>query len=54
MNYLHNIFVDFAKYDEDEQQVSLKNDQKYRAYVGPGNNGVLIKGLIKRRFWWII
>jgi len=25
---------------------------KYKAWVGAGNNGALIKGLIKRRFWW--
>lgn len=32
----------------------LKNDQKYRAWIGSGNNGALIKSLIKKRFWWII
>jgi hypothetical protein len=32
----------------------LKSDNKYRAWVGNGNNSLLIKGLLKRRFWWII
>jgi hypothetical protein len=25
---------------------------KYKAWVGSGNNGNLIKSLLKRRFWW--
>lgn len=28
--------------------------KKLKAYVGPGNNGAMIKGLLKRRFWWSI
>lgn len=28
--------------------------KKLKAYVGPGNNGSMIKGLLKRRFWWTI
>lgn len=31
-----------------------KNDFKYRAYVGRGNNSLLIRSLLKRRFWWVI
>ena len=54
MNFIHNIFVDFTKHDEEETQFILKSDQKYKAYVGPGNNGKLIKSLIKRRFWWVL
>jgi hypothetical protein len=27
---------------------------KYKAWIGAGNNGSLIKELMKRRFWWII
>ena len=26
----------------------------YKAYVGPGNNSNLIKGIIKRRYWWTL
>ena len=26
--------------------------QKYRAYVGRGNNNLLIKQLLRRRCWW--
>jgi len=28
--------------------------KKLKAYVGPGNNSAMIKGLLKRRFWWTI
>lgn len=34
--------------------VPIKNDKKYRAWIGIGNNGNLIIALIKRRFWWQI
>lgn len=27
---------------------------KYKGWVGNGNNGNLIKVLLKRRFWWVI
>ena len=33
---------------------SLRNEEKYRVYVGPGNNSLLVKSLIKRRFWWVL
>lgn len=26
----------------------------YRAYVGKGNNSILVKNSLKNRFWWII
>lgn len=25
---------------------------QYQAYIGPGNNYYLVKGVLKRRFWW--
>lgn len=28
--------------------------KKLKAYVGFGNNCNMIKGLIKRRFWWTV
>lgn len=27
---------------------------KYKFYIGRGNNSMLIKSLMKRRFWWTI
>jgi hypothetical protein len=32
----------------------IKNDKKYKAWIGNGNNGNLLKALIKRRYWWQI
>ncbi len=29
-------------------------NQAYKFYVGPGNNCNLIKGVLKRRFWWTV
>ncbi|CAM6001490.1 unnamed protein product [Sphagnum balticum] len=29
-----------------------KNDYKFRACIGRGNNSLLIRSLLKRRFWW--
>ena len=26
----------------------------YKAYVGKGNNSILIKNSLKNRFWWMI
>lgn len=26
----------------------------YRAYVGSGNNSLMVKALLKRRFWWTL
>jgi hypothetical protein len=40
--------------------LELKNDEltarprKLKAYVALGNNGAMIRGLIKRRFWWTL
>ena len=32
----------------------MKSQNKYKAYIGSGNNATLIKNLIKRRFWWTV
>ena len=50
INFSNNIYVslDLNKYDD-----SL-NISKYKVFVGKGNNSLLIKGLLKRRFWWEI
>lgn len=29
-------------------------NNNYKAYIGPGNNYYLVKGVLKRRFWWTI
>ena len=32
----------------------VRSDRKYKAFIGNGNNGNLLKALVKRRFWWQI
>ena len=44
----HNIYINL---DLGSSQTSIK---RYKAYIGFGNNCNMIKGLIKRRFWWCI
>ena len=33
---------------------SAPDDVCYRAYIGGGNNSLMIKSILKRRFWWNI
>lgn len=47
INYSNFLFV-FTPSNVNNQQ------QAYKFYVGPGNNCNLIKGILKRRFWWNI
>lgn len=28
--------------------------RRLKAYIAPGNNGAMVAGLIKRRYWWIV
>lgn len=44
----HNIYLNL---DLELPNLTYK---KYKAFVGYGNNCNMIKGLIKRRFWWVI
>ena len=46
----HNVYINLdLKLDD------LSNrPKKCKAYIAAGNNGAMIKGLIKRRFWWTI
>lgn len=30
----------------------MKNEEKYKFFVGKGNNSLLVASLLKRRFWW--
>jgi len=48
INFSNNIYVplDLNKVDEISAPV------RYKIFIGKGNNSLLIKSLIKRRFWW--
>lgn len=50
INYSNSIYVslDLSKPEE------TIAPSKYKVYVGKGNNSLLVKSLIKRRFWWEI
>lgn len=32
----------------------MNNPTKYKVFIGRGNNSLLLKSLMKRRFWWEI
>jgi hypothetical protein len=32
----------------------MRPEEKFKFYVGKGNNSLLIKSLMKRRFWWTL
>jgi hypothetical protein len=46
INYSNNIYVPFELARPDEAA------PKYKAFLGKGNNCLLVKSLMKRRFWW--
>lgn len=48
INLAHNCFDQIFLDDS-----NLKNETKYKYYIGSGNNKRLIKALMKRRFWWV-
>jgi hypothetical protein len=54
-NYLEFIFkVNFS--NQIYTNIKLNHEdgihQKYRVFIGRGNNSLLVKSIIKRRFWW--
>ena len=49
VNYSNNIYVSL------ELKPSCEEPQnRYKMYLGKGNNSLLVKSLMKRRFWWEI
>ena len=50
VNFSNNIYVSLELNKPDE----TINSNKYKVYICRGNNSLLIKGLMKRRFWWDI
>lgn len=35
-----------------KESAAFKNEEKYRYYIGKGNNSLLVQSIFKRRFWW--
>lgn len=50
VNFCHRVFDSLALKDDPEM---FKSENKYKFYIGPGNNSMLVKSLMKRRFWWV-
>lgn len=52
VGFAHGVYTEMEK--DELEDFSLRNEKKYKAWIGCGNNGNLIKTLIRRRFWWVI
>lgn len=50
VNLAHRIFDPVLLKDFN----TIKPENKYRFYLGKGNNYLLVKSLLKRRYWWIV
>ena len=48
VNLAHGIYDSLHLKDAN----SFKPEQRYKFYLGKGNNYLLVKSLLKRRFWW--
>lgn len=48
MMLAHNVYLSL------DLSQPLPFSHKVKAYIGLGNNCNMIKGLIKRRFWWVL
>jgi len=46
INYSNGLYVDLSFSKDDETY------PKFKMFIGRGNNSLLIKSIIKRRFWW--
>ena len=49
VNLAHRIFDPISLKDPG----TFKPEQRYKYYLGKGNNYLLVKSLLKRRFWWV-
>ena len=45
VNYSNKIYINLQLSED------TTNLRKYKVYIGKGNNSLLIKSLLKRRFW---
>ena len=50
VNFAHKIYDPLILTENPE---SLKAENQYKYYLGKGNNCLLVKSLLKRRFWWV-
>lgn len=45
INYSNNVYINLQLSED------TTNIKKYKVFIGKGNNSLLIKSLLKRRFW---
>lgn len=50
INLAHRIYDPIVLKDAN----TFKPEQRYKFYLGKGNNYLLVKSLLKRRFWWTV
>ena len=50
LNLAHRIYDPIVLKDAG----AFKPENKYKFYLGKGNNYLLIKSLLQRRFWWTV
>lgn len=50
VNLAHRIYDPIVLKDAN----TFKPEQRYKFYLGKGNNYLLVKSLLKRRFWWTV
>jgi hypothetical protein len=48
--YAHNIYINLELKTDDINA----RPKKLKAYIALGNTGAMVRGLIKRRFWWTL
>ena len=48
LQYAHNIYINLDL----EPDFSQPSKKKLKYYMGPGNNSAMVRGLMKRRYWW--
>jgi hypothetical protein len=46
INYSNNLYVELSLSKPDDTL------PKYKVFIGRGNNSLLVKSILKRRFWW--
>lgn len=44
INFTNGLFI----------EPNAENEGAYKVYIGKGNNSMLLRGLMKRRFWWTV
>lgn len=49
MNFAHRVFHPLVLKEDGDK---FKPENRYKYYLGKGNNSLLVKSLLKRRFWW--